>query len=156
MLARQLACFATAAAALCLALPVAHAEEPPIADLRLARAILEPSFAAAPADHRDEAFAPQPWEGGSGHLLALMLLHTYRLTLARSDLDLCAFRPSCSRFAQLAIDEFGPLRGILLGTDRLLRDGPSALDYGYRPAEDGRQLLDPITDYQDSPCTTCP
>lgn len=132
------------------------AADPPPLDLRLARAILEPSFAAAPADHRDDDFAPQAWQGGSGHLLALILLHTYRSTLARSDMDLCAFRPSCSRFAQLAIDEFGTIRGILLGADRLLRDGPSALDYDYRPAGDGRHLLDPIADYQDSPCTTCP
>lgn len=135
--------------------PIPFADPPPV-DLHLARKILEPSFAAAPADHRDDDFAPQAWQGGSGHLLALILLHTYRSTLARSDMDLCAFRPSCSRFAQLAIDEFGTIRGILLGTDRLLRDGPSALDYGYRPAGDGRHLLDPITDYQDSPCTTCP
>lgn len=159
---------ATVLAVICLALArAAHATpppraepegpaDPPLVDLRQAREILEPSFAAVPADHRDDDFAPQAWQGGSGHLLALILLHTYRSTLARSDMDLCAFRPSCSRFAQLAIDEFGTIRGILLGADRLLRDGPSALDYGYRPAGDGRHLLDPISDYQDSPCTTCP
>lgn len=124
-------------------------------DLREARALLAPAFAVAPAPHPDDDFAPQAWEGGSGHLLALLLLHTYRQTLSRSDMELCAFRPSCSRFAQLAIDEFGTVRGILLGADRLLRDGPSALDYDYRPAGDGRHLLDPIDDYQDKPCTTC-
>lgn len=131
------------------------ASDPAPLDLAAARALLEPAFAPAPTPHADDDFAPQAWQGGSGHLLALILLHTYRNTLSRSDMDLCAFRPSCSRFAQLAIDEFGTVRGILLGADRLLRDGPSALDYGYRPAGDGRHLLDPIADYQDTPCTTC-
>lgn len=128
---------------------------PPPPDLRQARALLDPAFAVEPAPQADDDFAPQAWQGGSGHLLALILLHTYRNTLSRSDMDLCAFRPSCSRFTQLAIDEFGAIRGILLGADRLLRDGPSALDYGYRPAGDGRHLLDPIADYQDVPCTNC-
>lgn len=144
------------AASTVLASPGLSAEPlPPPVDLRQARAVLEPAFAQDPTPHADDDFAPQAWEGGSGHLLALILLHTYRNTLSRSDMDLCAFRPSCSRFAQLAIDEFGTIRGILLGADRLLRDGPSALDYGYRPAGDGRHLLDPIADYQDKPCTNC-
>lgn len=132
----------------------AGSQEPDF-DLQFARQVLDPNFAeaASPADGDD--FGAAPWDGGSGQLLALTLLHTYRNTLARTDLDLCAFRPSCSRFAQLAIDEFGLLHGILLGTDRLLRDGPSALDYGYAPANDGRHLLDPIGDYLDEPCSAC-
>lgn len=96
-----------------------------------------------------------PWSGSSGHLLALLLLHTYRSTLARSDMDLCAFRPSCSHFAQQAIDRFGVVRGVLLGTDRLLRDGQAAAERGHRLADDGLHLLDPVTDYDDTPCTTC-
>ncbi len=124
-------------------------------NLQDARHWLEPNFAGAGQGAAVDDFAPDPWDGATGHLLALTLLYTYRNTLARTDLDLCAFRPSCSRFAQLAIDEFGFVRGILLGTDRLLRDGPSALDYGYAPAGDGRHLLDPIADYLDRPCLGC-
>ena len=124
-------------------------------DLKDARRLLYGLDTESPPPASAADFAPQPWEGGSGHLLALTLLHVYRNTFARTDLDLCAFRPSCSRFAQLAIDEFGLLRGVLLGTDRLLRDGPSALDYGYVSAGDGRHLLDPIEDYRDVPCTDC-
>ena len=138
----------------------ASAESPAAGDpapqgVRYARELLAEAFEPAPLVDTEFDFAPQPWAGSSGHLLSLLLLHTYRSTFARTDLDLCAFRPTCSRFAQLAIDEFGMIRGILLAADRLLRDGPGAADSAYQSAGDGRHFLDPITDYQDEPCTNC-
>jgi len=34
---------------------------------------------------------------------------------------LCQFRPSCSHFGALAIQKYGPLQGVLMTGDRLLR-----------------------------------
>ena len=99
--------------------------------------------AAQTAPESDPGFAPEPWTGSTGHLVALALLHTYRNTLARTDMEACAFHPSCSRFAQMAIDQSGFVRGILRGADRLLRDHPGVPHLGYAMADDGRHFLDP-------------
>lgn len=109
------------------------------------------ALAPVHAEQAADDFDPAPWSGSTGHLLALILLHTYRNTLARTDLDACAFTPSCSRYAQLAIDERGWIRGILSGADRLLRDHPGVPHLGYAPSPDGKHFRDPV----ETPCEDC-
>jgi putative component of membrane protein insertase Oxa1/YidC/SpoIIIJ protein YidD len=87
--------------------------------------------------------------------VALVLLGVYRNTLARTDMDACAFEPSCSHYAQLAIDDAGFVRGILRGADRLLRDHPGVPYMDYNQAPDGKHFLDPVHQRPEPPCQAC-
>lgn len=60
----------------------------------------------------------------------------------------CQFEPSCSQFMALSIAHYGVLRGVIVGSDRILRCNPAALTYHLETADprftsDGR-LIDPI------------
>lgn len=61
----------------------------------------------------------------------------------------CQFYPSCSNYCSLAIKEYGPLYGTIIGLDRITRCNPSALYYhqkinGSYKDEDGR-LIDYVS-----------
>lgn len=49
-----------------------------------------------------------------------LILKLYRLALRPLLPRCCRFVPSCSEFASLAIDKYGPWRGSLLAARRLL------------------------------------
>ena len=49
------------------------------------------------------------------------VIRIYRVLLSSQDRESCNFDPSCSRFAEAAVKEFGFFKGILLTTDRLSR-----------------------------------
>ncbi len=60
----------------------------------------------------------------------------------------CQFEPSCSSYMAEAISEQGVLKGLVTGTDRLVRCNPAARHYHRHQvspqyAEDGR-LIDPV------------
>jgi hypothetical protein len=58
----------------------------------------------------------------------------------------CQFSPSCSHYAQEALNEHGALAGISMAGDRLIRCNRWAWDSGeYRLLSDGH-LYDPISD----------
>ena len=44
----------------------------------------------------------------------------------------CRFLPTCSTYFLQAVDEYGPIRGAILGGVRILRCRPGG-DYGYDP-----------------------
>jgi putative membrane protein insertion efficiency factor len=67
------------------------------------------------------------------------LLIGYRSGLSRLDGPTCGFYPSCSRYANLAIQRHGPLKGIFMTGDRLLRCHPSQDPDAPRLA-DGRRI----------------
>jgi len=75
---------------------------------------------------------------------ALVWIRIYQKGIASQDLPACVFHPSCSRFTFAAIEQYGALRGILLGGDRLLRCNPFA--YQHYPF-DGQKFSDPIENY---------
>jgi uncharacterized protein len=54
----------------------------------------------------------------------LVSIRIYQCLLSPLLGNCCRFEPSCSRYTQLCIERWGPLRGIWLGLSRLLRCHP--------------------------------
>lgn len=67
-----------------------------------------------------------------GGKIALWLLQLYQITLSPLFGPLCRFEPSCSRYAEEAIEAFGLLRGSWLAARRVTRCHPLAKS-GYDP-----------------------
>ena len=63
---------------------------------------------------------------------ALCLLRAYKWALSPSLLPACRYVPSCSDYAEEAIERFGVLRGLGMAALRLLRCHPLAKG-GYDP-----------------------
>jgi len=78
----------------------------------------------------------------------------YQHTFSQIQGDVCNFTPSCSHFAAEAIQSFGPVRGLLLASDRLQRCNFWAWQwagvyYGVQNVpERGPRLLDPVERYR--------
>ncbi len=45
----------------------------------------------------------------------------YQAAISSQDLSVCVFQPSCSHFGMDAIRHYGPIHGLLMTSDRLLR-----------------------------------
>jgi uncharacterized protein len=75
--------------------------------------------------------------GGASHgptvKAALLALRIYKSYLSILFAGSCRFEPTCSRYAYEAIERFGVLRGVWLGTKRLLRCHPLSQRFGYDP-----------------------
>jgi uncharacterized protein len=54
----------------------------------------------------------------------LLLIRGYQRSLSRLIGPVCRFSPSCSSYMATCIERFGVMRGIWLGTRRLLRCNP--------------------------------
>ncbi len=61
--------------------------------------------------------------------IGLKLIDFYQNTLSPVQGELCNFEPSCSRFTERAIKNFGLIKGVLLGFDRMQRDHPFTFKY---------------------------
>ncbi len=95
----------------------------------------------------DAAGVAPPQESIPAHLLfspARSAIHFYQQYMSDLRYGRCQFNPSCSRYAEGAIERFGFLEGTVLAADRLIRCNGSARHYHERGA-DGR-LLDPAID----------
>jgi putative membrane protein insertion efficiency factor len=57
-------------------------------------------------------------------LVMISLIQLYRLLISPLLGQRCRFYPSCSSYMQQAIHQYGILRGIILGSRRLLRCHP--------------------------------
>ena len=64
---------------------------------------------------------------------ALFALRCYKAYLSILFAGSCRFEPTCSMYAYQAIERFGVLRGMWLGTKRLLRCHPFSRKFGYDP-----------------------
>jgi len=62
---------------------------------------------------------------------ALFALRFYRMYLSFLFAGNCRFEPSCSQYAYEAIERFGVMRGVWLGTKRLLRCHPFSGRFGH-------------------------
>ena len=65
--------------------------------------------------------------------VALGALRIYKAYLSILFAGSCRFEPTCSRYAYEAIERFGLLPGIWLGTKRLARCQPLSRKFGYDP-----------------------
>jgi putative component of membrane protein insertase Oxa1/YidC/SpoIIIJ protein YidD len=71
------------------------------------------------------------------------LIALYQLTLSSQDSPACNYEPTCSRFAQEAIEARGPVLGSLMTSDRLQRCIGAARKY-YPPDPMTFRALDPV------------
>ena len=96
-----------------------------------------------------ERLHPTAEETERGPLTRTMVggLWVYRAVFSSQDAGRCRFIPSCSHFAEVAIETFGPVRGALMASDRLLRCHPGVnRDYPLDP--NTRRNLDPVSRYE--------
>jgi putative membrane protein insertion efficiency factor len=64
---------------------------------------------------------------------ALFALRCYKAYLSVLFAGTCRFEPTCSHYAYQAIERFGLLRGMWLGSKRLARCHPFSGKFGYDP-----------------------
>jgi uncharacterized protein len=72
---------------------------------------------------------------------ALFALRFYKAYLSILFAGSCRFEPTCSRYAYEAIERFGVLRGIWLGTKRLLRCHPLSRKFGFDPVPEKWEVM---------------
>ena len=70
---------------------------------------------------------------GAGVRIALFALRCYKAYLSVLFAGTCRFEPTCSQYAYQAIEHFGVLRGVWLGSKRLARCHPFSGRFGYDP-----------------------
>jgi putative membrane protein insertion efficiency factor len=68
--------------------------------------------------------APWKWPGWLLARLVIALIRVYQYTLSPLFGRVCRFEPSCSRYMIGALEKYGLMRGLWLGTRRLLRCHP--------------------------------
>ncbi len=56
--------------------------------------------------------------------LALLIIKLYKRFISPYLPNACRFYPTCSEYTYIAIDRFGFLKGVFLGTKRILRCQP--------------------------------
>ena len=65
--------------------------------------------------------------------IALFVLRCYKIYLSMLFAGTCRFEPTCSQYAYEAIERFGVLRGVWLGSKRLARCHPFSGQFGFDP-----------------------
>ncbi len=79
-------------------------------------------------------------------LMFVLMIRTYQVVFSKQDGASCQFRPSCSHFGAKAIKEYGPIQGLFMTSDRLLRCNPYT--HGKYPlAYDHYHNYDPLKDH---------
>jgi putative membrane protein insertion efficiency factor len=76
----------------------------------------------------------------------VFLIRTYQVIFSSQDGSTCQFRPSCSQFGADAIKQQGPVTGLLMTGDRILRCNPFTRG-NYFIADDGIHHADPVEDH---------
>lgn len=89
----------------------------------------------------DGGFSPAP--KNVAVRVALFALRCYKAYLSVLFLGSCRFEPTCSMYAYGAIERFGVLRGVWLGTKRLLRCHPLSRKFGYDPVPETWEEMNP-------------
>jgi len=72
----------------------------------------------------------------AGVRVALFALRCYKAYLSVLFAGTCRFEPTCSQYAYQAIERFGVLRGVWLGSKRLAQCHPFSGKFGFDPIPD--------------------
>ena len=91
-----------------------------------------------------------PRETNPVKIVAHSAIRFYQTFIGPGQGDVCNFSPTCSRYAQQSIRQYGPGLGILMTADRLMRCNPGAYKYfdRYYPGiRDGRMIDPPENNY---------
>ena len=90
---------------------------------------------------------PSPPEAvGPEHLVLSVLMRTYKSAISPAGGRRCGMYPSCSSYAQDAVQNMGTVVGVMMACDRLLRCGNDPHFY-HLVRDDGRVLRsDPVDD----------
>lgn len=120
---------------------------------------LQPAFSSEAADlafirkhntistpRAEEGVRFNPQEPSELKLVATGLIRLYQKFISSQDGPTCNFQPTCSRFGMACIQKYGPVRGLFLTADRLLRCNGSQSRYYDRDEMTGR-YLDPVSAY---------
>lgn len=91
------------------------------------------------ADYATEVETP---ESEVDWLLGKLFLF-YKKFISSQDSGVCAFHPSCSVYAIRAVQQYGPIRGMVMGFDRLTRCNPGAKGH-YPVHAESQKLYDPV------------
>lgn len=65
-----------------------------------------------------------------------LLIRFYQQYVSPLSGSTCHYAPTCSRYTAEAVARFGLLRGMLMGTDRLIRCHPGQREYPIDPPTD--------------------
>ena len=80
-------------------------------------------------------------------ILLVGLINIYqRIFSSQEGSATCQFRPSCSHYGALAIKKYGPLQGVLMTGDRLLRCNPWTRG-NYPLWKDNYHFYDPVEEH---------
>ncbi len=96
---------------------------------------------------KQEAIPFNPRESTPIRLFSTGLIRLYQKYISTQDQSVCNFSPSCSRFGMGSIQKYGFFRGVLLTSDRLLRDNGIALHTHYTFDEAIGKYIDPVEAY---------
>ena len=102
---------------------------------------------------KQEAIPFNPRESTPIRLFSTGLIRLYQKYISTQDQPVCNFIPSCSRFGMGAIQKYGFFRGILLTSDRLLRDNGTTLHTHYPFDEASGKYIDPVEAYSQEALT---
>lgn len=72
---------------------------------------------------------------------ALFALSCYKSYFSVLFAGTCRYEPTCSRYAYEAIERFGVIRGVWLGTKRLLCCHPLSRKFGYDPVPEKWEVM---------------
>jgi putative membrane protein insertion efficiency factor len=90
---------------------------------------------------------------GAGVRVALFALRFYKAYLSILFAGNCRFEPTCSRYAYEAIERFGVVRGVWLGTRRLLRCQPLSRRFGFDPVPEKWEIMSSETKAVETPAS---
>jgi len=97
----------------------------------------------APVTSSQIAVREREPETSSIKLVFLEAIELFQKRISPIDGPRCGFSPTCSAFGHQAIRDYGPVRGVMMTADRLMRDTfLTELGPGYIVQPDGR-IFDP-------------